>query len=238
MISKAAVVWMGIACVGLGSIQAAQQPSPPASSPESENRAVLNRYCVTCHNQKLKTAGLMLDKMDVANPPAGAEVWENVIRKLRAGAMPPPGLPRPDCTPFITHWRPILRLRLIAQRRLIQTPAGHPSIHRLNRAEYSNAIRDLLGVNIDGESPLPADDSGYGFDNVGAVLTVSPTLLERYLSAARKVSRLAVGDPDVRPSVETQEASKLLLQTDRMSELLPFGSRRRNELQPRFSSGR
>jgi hypothetical protein len=114
---------------------------------------------------------------------------------------------------------------LIAQRRLIQTPAGHPSIHRLNRAEYSNAIRDLLGVNIDGESLLPADDSGYGFDNVGAVLTVSPTLLERYLSAARKVSRLAVGDPDVRPSVETQEASKLLLQTDRMSELLPFGSR-------------
>lgn len=127
MISKAAVVWMGIACVGLGSIQAAQQPSPPASSPESENRAVLNRYCVTCHDQKLKTAGLMLDKMDVANPPAGAEVWENVIRKLRAGAMPPPGLPRPDASIYNSL---ATYLETSIDRAAAANPnPGRPSIH-------------------------------------------------------------------------------------------------------------
>ena len=224
MVSKVVAAWVGVAWIGVGSIHAAQQQSSPSpSTPGSQHHAVLNRYCVTCHNEKLKTAGLVLDMVDVDNPPAGAEVWEKVIRKLRTGAMPPAGVPRPDAAAsnsLATY------LETSIDRAAAAAPnPGRPAIHRLNRAEYTNVIRDVLGVNIDGESLLPADDSGYGFDNVGAVLTVSPTLLERYLSAARKISRLAVGDAAVRPGLETYEASKLLVQTDRMDEHLPFGSR-------------
>ena len=162
----------------------------------------------------------MLDKMDVENPPEGAEAGEKVIRKLRTGTMPPTGVPRPDAA---TYSSLATYLETSIDRAAAAEPnPGRPAVHRLNRAEYANAIRDLLGVNIDGESLLPADDSGYGFD-VRAVLTVSPTLLERYLSAARKISRLAVGDAAVRPGVETYEASKLLLQADRMDEHSHWG---------------
>ena len=218
--------WMGIAWVGVGLLPTVkgQQPSDPAAAPASQYRAVLNRYCVTCHNEKLKTANLMLDKLDVANVPAGPEAWEKVIRKLRGNAMPPPGLPRPDKA---TYDSLAAYLETAIDRSATAKPnPGRPAVHRLNRAEYANAVRDLVSAEIDGASLIPADDTGYGFDNIGDVLSVSPTLLERYPSAARRVSRMAVGDPAMRPSIEdSNEIPDSLMQDGRMSEDLPFGSR-------------
>ncbi len=218
------LVWIGIALAGLGSLEAAgPQTSGPNSQPASAYRAVLNRYCVTCHNEKLKTAGLLLDKMDVEHVSVGAEVWEKVIRKLRTAAMPPAGAPRPDQATYDSF---ATYLETALDRAAAAKPnPGAPAAHRLNRAEYTNAIRDLLATDIDVESLLPADDSGYGFDNIGDVLTVSPVLLERYMSAARKITRLAVAGPAIHPDVKTYNVSKFLLQDDRMSEDLPFGSR-------------
>ena len=219
--------WIGIALAGTGCLQAAgQQPSSPAPQPASPQRALLNRYCVTCHNEKLRTAGLALDKMDVDKIGEDAPVWEKVVRKLRASAMPPAGMPRPDLATYNSF---AAYLEATLDRAAAARPnPGRPAIRRFNRAEYTNAIRDLLAVDtdaIDIRSRLPADDSGYGFDNIGAVLSVSPMLLERYMSAARKISRLAIGDLAVRPDMATYNVSKFLRQEDRVSEELPFGSR-------------
>ena len=193
------------------------------SNPAAQYKPLLDRYCVTCHNQRLKTADLTLDKMDVNNVPAGAEVWEKVIHKLRGRAMPPPKLPRPD-NATIDAFASYLETSLDKAAALKPNP-GRPAAHRLNRAEYANAVRDLLAVDVDAESILPADDSGFGFDNIGDVLSVSPTLLERYLGAARRISRIAVGDPAMRPVSEAYEVPDDLIQEDRMSEELPLGSR-------------
>jgi hypothetical protein len=210
--------------VSIGSLQAARQvPSNPNPSPAASQRALLDRYCITCHNEKLKTAGLMLDKLDVEHVSASAELWEKVVRKLRTGAMPPAGMPRPDKADYESLAN---SLETTLDRAAAAKPnPGRPVIHRLNRAEYTNAIRDLLAVDIDGESLLPSDDSDYGFDNIGAVLSVSPTLLERYMTAAGKISRIAIGDPTVRSVAETYNVPDLLMQEDRISEDLPFGSR-------------
>src|ERR1700752_3333735 len=166
------------------------QAKPPARPVLSPN-AVFDRYCVTCHNQKLKTAGLMLDRMDLTQVPENAEVWEKVIRKLRAGMMPPFGMPRPDAATIeatagyledqIDHAAAI-RPHLVAA-----------AVHRLNRTEYGNAVLDLLALEIDPAAFLPADDSSYGFDNVSSCLGVSPALVEGYVSAAAKIARLALG---------------------------------------------
>ncbi len=185
--------------------------------------ALVDKYCVTCHNQRAKIAELALDKADVANPSASAETWEKVIGKLRSNAMPPPGLPRPDKT---TRDAFVKYLETSLDRAAAAKPnPGRTVLHRLNRAEYANAIRDLLGVEVDAASLLPADDSGFGFDNIADVLSVSPMLTERYLAAARKISRLAVGDPTIQPATDVFSVSKLLKQDDRVSEDLPFGSR-------------
>ena len=197
------------------------QSSSLGSPPAAQHRAVLNRYCVTCHNQELKTAGLMLDNIDVENISEGAQVWEKVLDKLRAGAMPPAGMPRPDksTSDALVAW-----LETELTREAVANPnPGRPAIQRLNRAEYTNAIRDLLAVDIDGASLLPADDVSYGFDNIGDVLSVSTMLMERYMSAARKIAQLAIGDPALR--AETYEVHRFLVQEDRISEDLPFGSR-------------
>ena len=199
------------------------QPSHLVKPPASEYRMVLNNYCVGCHNERVRTAELLLDKADVENVGEGPELWEKVVKKLRTGAMPPAGLPRPDQAiydSFATY------LETELDRAAAANPnPGRPVMHRLNRVEYTNAVRDLLAVDIDGETLLPADDSRYGFDNIGDVLTVSPVLLERYLSAARKITRLAVGDPDTAPTFGTYTVPKYFVQDDRMNEALPFGSR-------------
>jgi cytochrome c5 len=189
---------------------AGRQGSPVAAAPSPDHRAVLNQYCVTCHNERTKTAGLMLDKMDLANIPAGAEVWEKVIRKVKVGMMPPQGAPRPDeaTQEALASW---LETSLDRAATVRPNP-GRPLAHRLNRAEYANAIRDLLSIEVDPAALLPPDDSAFGFDNIGDVLGLSPILLERYLTAAGKISALAVGAPDIGPAGETfrvrQDASQ------------------------------
>jgi mono/diheme cytochrome c family protein len=168
----------------------AQQPAPQIKSASSQ-RQTLDRYCVTCHNQRLVTAGLKLDDADVANPAAGAEIWEKVVRKLRTGIMPPPNMPQPSMEDRVAllSW---LETSLDKAAAAKPNPGRTETLRRLNRTEYQNAIRDLLAVNIDAASLLPADESGHGFDNV-TVGDLPPALLDRYISAAQKISALAIG---------------------------------------------
>ena len=207
-----------------GSFLWAASQEPPASAPSSaEHRAMIQRYCFTCHNERLKTANLLLDTMNVANPAEDAATWEKVVRKLRGRQMPPAGMPRPDeadYDAFVNY----LETELDRAAQTHPNP-GRPVIHRLNRTEYTNAVRDLLAVEIDGEALLPADDAGQGFDNIAEILSVSPLLVERYMAVARRVSLLAIGDPDTRPYTESYGVNRRLVQDDRVSEDLPFGTR-------------
>lgn len=216
------LVWGVLIWAAAGSFQAASAQSMDPS-PSSPYRAVLNRYCVTCHNERLRRAELVLGDKDVENVSKEAEVWEKVIGKLRSRAMPPAGAPRPD-EAFYDGFVRYLTTEL-DRAAAAQPNPGRPAIHRLNRTEYANAIRDLLAIEINAEALLPLDNASYGFDNIGDVLTVSPALLERYLSAAAKISRLAVGDSGIGLSSETYTVSERLLQNERVSEALPFGSR-------------
>ena len=198
----------------------------PASAQElgvSPQRALLDRYCVTCHNERLRTAELTLDTVDVANLEEHAETWEKVARKLRAGAMPPTPRPRPDEETYnaFANWIES-GLDSIAARE--PNPGRTEAFHRLNRTEYHNVIRDLLALDVDVAELLPADDGSYGFDNIAGVLGMSPTLLERYLSAAKKVSRLAVGNPALLPEARTFHLAADYTQDHRIDGL-PFGTR-------------
>jgi hypothetical protein len=181
---------------------AATAPDGPAAPASADAvRDNINKYCVTCHNTRLKTADLMLDAVDAAHVGANAEVWEKVARKLRSGAMPPAGARRPDqaTSDAMVRW---LETSLDAAAAAAPNP-GRPAVHRLNRAEYTNAVRDLLAVDIDASTLLPPDDSAQGFDNIADVLGVSPSLLEGYLTAAARISALAVGDRSIGPSSQT-----------------------------------
>src|SRR5262245_40038767 len=190
------------------------QPSP---------RAVIEKYCVTCHNERLKTAGLLLDKADVDHVGSNPETWEKVLRKLRTREMPPPGSPRPD-TETYTAMSAFLEKMLDGAASANPNP-GRVAVHRLNRTEYANAIRDLIGLQIDGKSLLSTDEADQeGFDNVASILSVSPALLEGYLSAARMISRIAVADPTVNPAGDVFKIPTALVQDDQTSEDLPFGS--------------
>jgi mono/diheme cytochrome c family protein len=197
----------------------------PAASAEVATRArvLVDTYCVTCHNEKLKTGGLVLEHRDVASPTADPALWEKVIRKLRTGTMPPPAARQPDrgARSDVASW---LEASLDAASASSPNP-GRALVHRLNRTEYANAVRDVLGVEIDARAMLPADDASYGFDNVADVLSVTPGLLERYLLVAKKISRVAVGETAIRPSTDTYKLPISLVQDDRMSEDLPFGTR-------------
>ena len=226
MAERRCILRLGLAvlCVGVGT-GAAQTP---AAAPTTDaDRALLDRYCVTCHNDRTLTAEVSLQDLDlqqVGEDAAEVELWEKVVRKLRTRAMPPPGQRRPTEPEYervATRLETALDTAAVADL----NPGRRPAVHRLNRAEYTNAIRDLLALEIDGRSVLPADDSGYGFDNIADVLSVSPMLTERYLSAARKISRLAVGDTTLAPSTEIFAVNKYLKQDDRVSDDLPFGSR-------------
>jgi Protein of unknown function (DUF1592)/Protein of unknown function (DUF1588)/Protein of unknown function (DUF1585)/Protein of unknown function (DUF1595)/Protein of unknown function (DUF1587)/Planctomycete cytochrome C len=185
---------------------------------------LLKQYCVGCHNERTHTAGLALDKLALESIGANSEVWENVVAKLRTGAMPPPGLRRPDqaaASQFVAWLTDALDRAAEAHPN-----PGRVPVHRLNQAEYTNAIRDLLALEIDGRSLLTPDEvSKQGFENAAGVLSMSPAVLERYLSAAQKVSRLAVGDPTMVPGFEVYDVPKLLVEDDRASEDLSFGTR-------------
>ncbi len=196
----------------------AQQPQALFNGPQ----ALLNQYCVTCHNTKLKTGGLALDKLDLSHSGVDAETWEKVSRKLRAGMMPPAGAPRPD-----RH--ALDALAGVVEDGLDRAAAANPNpgrapLHRMNRGEYANAIRDLLAVDVDAATLLPADDSSNGFDNIADVLGISPALLERYVAAAAKISRLAVGDPETAPLDVTYTVRGDLSQTETLDGL-PIGTR-------------
>ncbi len=194
-------------------------------------QALLNRYCITCHNAKLKTGGLALDKLDLNEVEPNAETWEKVVRKLHAGMMPPAGAPRPDR-------KSLDALAGAVSDALDRAAAANPNpgrapLHRMNRVEYANAIRDLLGVEVDATTLLPADDSDSGFDNIADVLGISPALLERYVSAAAKISRLAVGDPETAPLDVTYTVKGDLSQTETLDDL-PLGTRGGTLLQHDF----
>jgi mono/diheme cytochrome c family protein len=214
--------WTALALVAaLGYWQRAQPQQASTAEAAEEGRAVVTRYCVGCHNDRLRTAELSLEKADVAHPVAHAETWEKVIRKLRTGAMPPPGLPRDAqaLARLVTY----LETQLDAAAAANVNP-GRKTLHRLNRAEYANAIRDLLALDIDVTQLLPPDDESYGFDNNADVLGVSPSLLEQYVTASAKVARLAVGDPEISVVASTYKTRPDLSQLNRM-EGMPLGTR-------------
>jgi mono/diheme cytochrome c family protein len=204
-----------------GAPQASQSSAPRPVADASSQRQLLNRYCVTCHNARAKVGGLVLENMDLADVGAHGEVWEKVVRKLRAGMMPPPGMPAPaadDKHALVQTLEASLDRAAAATAR-----PGRPLVHRLNRAEYANAIRDLLALDIDPAPLLPADDSSAGFDNIADVLGLSPVLIESYLSAAGQISALAIGDPKTPPMGEVYRVRQDASQS-RHVEGLPLGT--------------
>jgi mono/diheme cytochrome c family protein len=202
--------------------------SSQAKSAEAAPRAVIDTYCVSCHNQRLRTAGLELETLNLATPGANAEVWEKVIAKLHAGSMPPPGRPRPDVATYRAVAR-ALEHEIDRAWEASPVPGRMAAVHRLNRAEYGNAVRDLFALDplgFDVKPLLPGDETADGsFDNFADSLSISTAHLERYLSVARQVTRLAVGLPPASPGIETFEIPLHVMQDDRQSEDLPFGSR-------------
>ena len=209
----------------VGSAQTAPPPTqtPAASGTIAPQRALVTQYCIGCHNQRLRTGSLALDTLDVTDVAAHPDVWEKVGRKLRGGLMPPAGLPRPDSATYegFIEW---LEGELDRGAARTPDPGRTEPFHRLNRAEYRNAVRDLLGLDVDVAALLPTDDASYGFDNIAGVLKVSPTLMERYLTAAQRISRLAVGTPPPFLNVDTFRVPEDLPQDDRLDGL-PFGTR-------------
>jgi mono/diheme cytochrome c family protein len=196
--------------------QRSAESDPPAHS------AVLNKYCVTCHSDARRTGGLSLEHADLTDVPKGAETWEKVIRKVRVGMMPPPGMPRPapDQLDGLAAY-----LETSLDRAAVEKPRpGRTAMHRLNRAEYANAIRDLLALDVDATALLPPDDESSGFDNIADVLTISPSLMERYLSASWNISRQAVGNLDIAASTAVYRVRPDLSQ-DQHVDGLPPGTR-------------
>jgi mono/diheme cytochrome c family protein len=231
----ACVAWVGAVCLeGQSSVvgrvllsRPAEQPDTTAATPARE---LVTKYCVTCHNERLKTANLLLDKVDdqIAN---ASDTWEKVVVQLRSRSMPPANMPRPDNATYdtVATWLERELDRAAAARPNPGRPAG---LHRLNRTEYANAVRDLLGVEIDPTSMLPPDAQAHGFDTNADALGVEPALLDRYLTAAAKIARVAVGDPTIRPAFERYTAVKgntneqtWLWQTERLGESFSLGSR-------------
>jgi mono/diheme cytochrome c family protein len=219
--------WIGIVANNSGHVEASPQQQAKASlnaSPSlSQQQALLKQFCISCHSPEVKSGGLILNTQDLANLGAHAAIYEKVVRKLRAGVMPPVGMPRPATLAYdgFASW---------LESGLDRAAATHPNVgrtdalHRLNRAEYQNAVRDLLALDVNAAELLPADDGSYGFDNIAGVLKVSQPLMERYLSVAGTLSRLAVAEPPRAAEAITFRLSPALPQYDHM-EGLPFGTR-------------
>jgi hypothetical protein len=202
----------------------AAQASP--QEPHADQRAFLARYCLGCHSQQMKQRGsvpVALDTLDLASVGSDAKTWEAVVRKLRAGVMPPANMPRPD-RPAHDRFVSWLEGELDRVAMAHPDPGRTEPFHRLNRTEYQNAVRDLLDLEIDVAALLPPDDASYGFDNIAGVLKISPTLMERYLGAAQKISRTAVGTLPPSPNVDYFRVSDDLAQDDRLPGQL-FGTR-------------
>ncbi len=217
----------------------ANQAATPASTPPAATRAtaatpareLVGTYCVTCHNERVKTANLALDKADTEQVFNSGETWEKVVVKLRSRSMPPPGARRPDNATYdrVATW---LESELDRAAAAHVNPGRSAELHRLNRTEYANAVRDLLGVEIDPKAMLPPDEQAYGFDTNADALSMQPALLDRYLAAAAKIARLAVGDPTIPAGFERYTALKdnsnestWLWQNERLGEEFPLGSR-------------
>jgi len=206
-----------------GSPQQSSDTASPHVSPVADRQAVLTKYCFMCHNEKMKSGGLALSTLDLTNLGKNPEKWEKVVRKLRTGAMPPGKMPRPDKATTETI---VSAIETDLDRAALDNPnPGRPSLQRLNRSEYRNAIRDLLALDIDAASMLPADAAGYGFDNNADALSLSPALTERYLGAAAKISQMALSRPRGLPTPETFFVPTDRNQSVRVSDELPFGSR-------------
>jgi mono/diheme cytochrome c family protein len=220
-----AVCWTGVDAGSPVQAPAANPPARTAAAPDraagAPHGAIVKQYCVSCHNDRAKTGGLSLEGLDIAKAAESPDVWEKVVRKVRVGMMPPQGMPQFDRT---TRQALVSYLTTSLDRAAAARPdPGRKLVHRLNRAEYANAVRDLLALEIDPAALLPPDDSAYGFDNVADVLGISPVLLERYISAAGQVSALAVGDPEIGVASETFRIRQDQSQ-DRHVEGLPLGT--------------
>jgi len=218
----AALVLLVCGWTGLTAGQATPAaPDAPAADARAGVRATVDKYCVTCHNQRLETGNLALDAPELSDVAAHADVWEKVIRKVRAGMMPPAGSPRPDAA---SRGALVAALEATLDEAARARPnPGRPLVHRLNRTEYANAIRDLLALDVDVTSMLPPDDSSAGFDNNADVLGVSPVLLESYLTAAERISALALGDPKT-PAIGELYRVRQDESQDRHIEGMPLGT--------------
>jgi len=216
--------WAALQAAGAGRQQpsAADGTRASASASRAQSvRTIVDQYCVTCHNARLKSGDLALDELDVARIGESGETWERVVRKLQTRAMPPAGARRPDEATYQTLLNSLTSE--LDRAASVNPNPGRPMLRRMNRAEYGNAVRDLVALEIDPTVLLPADDSAYGFDTIADVLNVSPTLQERYLSAAAKVSALAVGDPSRGPVSESYRVRQDLSQNQHL-EGLPLGT--------------
>lgn len=209
-----------IGLITAGSAQAQQSPGDSAAT----YRTLLDRYCVSCHNETLKTANLLLDQANIADISRNPQLWERVLMKLSLRAMPPVGMPLRPTEDEYRDLTAYLISELDSHAKQNPNP-GFVTLHRLNRTEYANAIRDLLAVEIDTDALLPPDNIGQGFDNIAEVLAVSPLLMEQYMFAAGRISRLAVGPSSMLPASETFHISNDFQQHARMDEDLPFGTR-------------
>jgi mono/diheme cytochrome c family protein len=199
-----------------------QKSTAPSQSQAASGHEFVTRYCAACHNDKLRSGGFTFTQIDLAHPGQNADQAEKVILKLRTGMMPPAGMPRPQADVLNTF---VSDLETRLDRAAADRPnSGTPALHRMNRAEYRNSIRDLLGLDVDVETLLPADNITHGFDNMSEALTVTPTLMEAYVRAAGKISRLAVGDPTMLPIVDTYRVATNFSQI-RHVEGTPFGTR-------------
>ena len=221
------VIIASVAVVAATTIRDPQAASRQAQTPPLSvaPAAVLTQYCVTCHNARLKTAGLVIDPAEAAHAGTNPEMWEKVVRKLRSSAMPPAGVPRPDQATYDAV-STFLETELDRAASAKPTPGALPLVHRLSRTEYQNVIRDLLAIDtlpkeMDYSLLLPPDNVSSGFDNIADLLFVSPSTMERYLDAARKISRLAVGDPEMPPLVNIHRLLPEQWQDARVDELAP-----------------
>ena len=223
-----AAVWLTAFAVVSGQSGAPASGARPQRSPARQSAipaadpAFIKQYCLTCHNERAKVAGLVLDPAALEHVGTDAELWEKVVLKIKTGMMPPSGMPRPDRA-ALDGFAAGLEARLDRAN----PPGAHPdapALHRLNRTEYANAIRDLLAIDIDVKALLPQDDSNEGFDNIAEALTVSPSLIQGYVGAAMKISRLAVGDRSASPAQVSYSAPGRLAQ-DKHIEGLPLGTR-------------